>query len=681
MNEALPFRPALPRPRPGAKPSGQGERRIGHEDQRREESLYARYHLAAATALTALFLAAAWGLGTLGLLGERAQLALYALAYLAGGAYATRDALAALVGERTVDVDLLMIVVALGAALIGHWPEGATLLFLFSLGNTLEHFALGRTRQAVRALMDLSPEDALTVRDGREERVPVAALAVGETVIVKPGERLPVDGTVVAGESAVDQAPITGESVPVAKGPGDEVFAGSINGRGALRVRMTRRSEESTLAKIIRIVEEARAQKSATQRFTDAFEGRYAVGIMLFAALVAVVPPLAFGQGWGASFYRAMVLLVVASPCALVISTPASTLSALANAARRGVLFKGAAHLEQAGAVKVVAFDKTGTLTAGRPRLTDLIPLPGVSEDDLLGAAAAAERLSEHPLAAAVVDAAVARGLPLRDADSLEALTGRGVRASVAGRALLVGNEALFADFGLPLDPAAVAAAARLRADGKTVMFVGAPQEAGGRTLGLIAVADVVRPVAREVVAALKRLGVVKTVMLTGDNERAARAIARQAGIDEVRAGLLPEQKLAAIEGLMAQYGAVAMVGDGVNDAPALATATVGVAMGAAGTDVALETADVVLMADDLTKLPYAIELSRRTRRIIRQNLTFALGVIAVLVGFALAGEVPLPVGVVGHEGSTIVVVANGLRLLAGGARPLGGPPATTDAR
>jgi Zn2+/Cd2+-exporting ATPase len=638
-----------------------------------EEGLYERYHLAVATALTGVFLALGWGLGALGLIDARAQVALYLLAYLTGGTYAAAGALHALFVERTIDVDLLMVGAAIGAAVIGHWPEGGILLFLFSLGNTLEHYAMGRTYRAIRALMKLSPEDALLVRDGagsREERVPVAALRLDDVVLVKPGERVPVDGVVLSGTSAVDQAAITGESVPVGKAAGDGVFAGTINGHGALRVRVTRLAEESTLAKIIKIVEEARAQKSAAQRFTDAFEGRYAGGIILLATLVAVVPWLLFDQPFAAMFYRAMVLLVVASPCALVISTPASTLSALANAARQGILFKGAVHLENAGVVRAVAFDKTGTLTLGRPRLTDVVALPGVDEAELLTRAASVERLSEHPLAQAVVGGAHERGLALRDAGDLRAITGRGVRATLGRETLLIGNEALFAAEGLAIPPAASEAAARLREDGKTAMYIGALGACGrqGGVLGVLAVADTVRPVAREVVAALKRLGVARTVMLTGDNERAARAIARQAGIDEVRAGLLPEEKVAVVKELLARHGAVAMVGDGVNDAPALATATIGVAMGAAGSDVALETADVVLMADDLAKLPYAIELSRRTRRVIRQNLTFALGVISVLVGFAFFGAVPLPVGVVGHEGSTIVVVANGLRLLRGRA-------------
>jgi Cd2+/Zn2+-exporting ATPase len=633
---------------------------------RDEETFFARWHLAIATGLTLLFLVLGWGLGAAGLISAQAQVIFYLLAYITGGTFATRDALHSLFVQRTIDIDLLMIFVAVGAAIIGHWPEGATLLFLFSLGNTLEHFAMGRTYRAVRALMDLRPEDALVNRNGVEQRVPVVALALGEMAIVKPGDRIPVDGVVASGSSAVNQAPITGESIPVDKTVGDDVFAGTINGTGALYIRMTRPAQESTLAKIITIVEQAQAEKSAAQRFTDRFEGWYAGGIIAFAALVWLVPVIFLGQDISASFYRAMVLLVVASPCALVISTPAATLSALANAARSGILFKGAAHLEQTGAIKVVAFDKTGTLTGGKPMLTDIVTHGTASDATVLHLAASVERLSEHPLAQALVNGARERGIVPTEPDGVTAIVGRGVRGKVDSHTILIGNEALLTDSAIAITREAHEAVERLREEGKTTIFVADATTA--TILGTIGVADTVRPVARQVVAALKALGVARTVMLTGDNERAARAIARAVGIDEVRAGLLPEEKLRAIKGLRETYGPVAMVGDGVNDAPALAAASVGIAMGAAGSDAALETADVILMADDLTKLPYAIALSRRARRAIRQNLTFALGVIAILVIAALGAHVPLPLGVIGHEGSTIVVVANGLRLLVGRA-------------
>ena len=593
-----------------------------------------------------------------------AILALYALAYLAGGALPAFAALRDLVVDRHVNVDLLMVTAAIGAATVNAWGEGAVLLGLFSSSGALEHHALGRTRRAVRALMELSPEVATVLRPEGEATVPVADLALGDVVLVRPGERVATDGVVIDGTTTIDQSAITGESLPAEKAGGDPVFAGTINGFGAVRVRVTRLHTESTLARIVGIVAAAQEQKSRTQRFTDAFEGRYAVGVIAASALVATVPPLGFGQGWGDAFYRAMTLLVVASPCALVISTPAATLSALANAARHGVLFKGSNHLENAGAIAIVAFDKTGTLTEGRPRVCDVVALDaagdgGWDEAAVLARAASAERLSEHPLAKAVVVEAAARGLPTAAATALRAVPGKGIVARVGGRNLLVGNEALFAEMGRPVAAAAVAAANRLRDAGNTVMLVG--DEAGVR--GAIALADTVRPAAAGVIADLKRLGVGRTVMLTGDSARVANAIAAQLGIDEIHADLLPEEKLAVVRRLLAD-GPVAMVGDGVNDAPALATATLGVAMGAAGTDVALETADVVLMADDLTRLPYAIGLSRRARRTIRQNLVFSLGVIATLVVAALTIGIPLPLGVVGHEGSTVLVVLNGLRLL-----------------
>jgi Cd2+/Zn2+-exporting ATPase len=587
-------------------------------------------------------------------------LAFYVGAYLAGGTFATRKAIVDLL-HGGVNVDLLMVTAAAGAAGVDAWAEGAVLLGLFSTSNALEHHALGRTRRAVRALMELSPEVATVVRPelpGGEAVVPVEELRLDDVVLVRPGERVAVDGVVIAGLSACDQGAITGESVPVEKHPGDNVFAGTINTTGALRVRVMKLAQESTLAKIIGFVEEAREQKSRTQRFTDAFEGKYAVGVIAFSVLVAVVPWAFFGVDFGSSFYRAMTLLVVASPCALVISTPASTLSGLANAARHGILFKGGGYLEDAGLIRTVAFDKTGTLTEGRPRLTDVVPLDGVDEAELLRRAASAERLSEHHLGQAIIVAAGERGLPLEEPRDFRAVPGKGIVAHVDGNEVAIGNEALFAEFGARPDRA-VDVVARLRSEGKTTMLVGDRRG----IQGVLAVADVVRPAAADVVRSLRRLGITRTVMLTGDNQRVAAAIAEELGIDEVEADLLPEEKLTTIRRLM-EDGPVAMVGDGVNDAPALATATLGIAMGGAGTDVALETADVVLMADDLTKLPYAIALSRRTRRTIIQNLTFSLAVIVILVTSALSIGIPLPLGVVGHEGSTIIVVLNGLRLL-----------------
>ena len=638
-----------------------------HKVEEERPSLLDRYGLAVATVTTLIALLLGWGLGRAGVIGHGGQVAFYVVAYIAGGTFATRTALTSL-WNRNIDVDLLMIVAAIGAAIIDHWVEGAILLFLFSLGNTLEHYAMGRTYSAIRALMDLRPDEARVLRDGTESIVPVEELRLDDVVIIKNGERIATDGQVVRGESAVDQSAITGESMPVVRRAGDGVFAGTINGHGVLHVQVTRLASESTLAKIIQIVETAQAEKSATQRFTDRFEGLYAGGVILAAALYAIIPALATDRTLNETFYQAMILLVVASPCALVISTPASTLSALANAARQGILFKGAAHLEDIGVARVVAFDKTGTLTVGRPRMTDLRPASGVAPEELLRLTAAVERLSEHPLGAAVVEAALERRLPVPEAHDGTSIIGRGIEAVVDGDMVLAGNDALFVDRGFAIPAALIDEANELRDNGKSTMFVGIQHADGVRFLGVIGVADTVRPVAREVIEQLKALGVEKTIILTGDNERAARAIARQTGVDEFHSQLMPQEKLDIIEELKRQYGTVIMVGDGVNDAPALATASIGIAMGAAGTDVALETADVVLMADDLTRLPYAVELSRRTRRIIRQNLTFALGVIVVLVTGTLLGITTLPLGVIGHEGSTIIVVSNGLRLLGGSA-------------
>ncbi|MCX2726914.1 heavy metal translocating P-type ATPase [Thermomicrobium sp. 4228-Ro] len=630
---------------------------------REERVLWWQQHgLLLTTAATGVFLLSAWSTERAGF-GGWLPLALYLASYLAGGAYASYRAVVALL-QKTVDIDLLMILAAAGAAVLGAWPEGGILLFLFSLGNALEHYALGRTHRAIRSLIALRPDTALAIRDDNEVVLPVEELVPGDEVIVRPGERIPIDGTVVAGDSSVDQSAITGESLPVHKRPGDQVFSGTLNTTGLLRIRVDRPVDESTLARIIRIVEEAREQKSHAQRFAEAFQGKYAIGVIV-VSLLAFGLPVALGADPATSFYRAMTLLVAASPCALVISTPASILSALANAARSGVLFKGALQLETIGVVDAVVFDKTGTLTVGKPRVTDVIPTPGVDPIELLRIVAPVEYRSEHPLGLAVVahaEAAHAFDRTLIDrVTSLTSIPGRGVRAELDGLDVLIGNEALLHDHGVavPADLQQVAQALRERA--RTAIYAAVD----GRVLGVLGIADTVRPVAREVVERLRALGVRRIVMLTGDNERAARAIAREVGLDEWRADLLPEEKVAVVRELQAAGFRVAMVGDGVNDAPALAAADVGVAMGAAGTDVALETADVVLMSDDLTKLPYSIELSRAARRIIVQNLAIALAVIVILVTSILVRGVPLPLAVVGHEGSTIVVVLNGLRLLA----------------
>lgn len=631
---------------------------------RREPGFWERHHLAVLTAVTLLATLAGW-------VAERLQapaavsLFFYGIAYLAGGTPAAIAGLQAL-RQRVIDVDLLMVLAALGAAALGAWEEGAALLFLFSLSNALQAYAMDRTRQAIRALMDLAPETAHRRRpDGGLEEVAVQALAVGDRIVVRPGERIPIDGRVVGGRSSVDQAAITGESVPVAKGPGDEVFAGTMNQLGALEIEVTKPAGDTMLARIVALVQAAQEDRSRTQRVIDRIEQVYATAVVGIAALAATLPLL-----WGAepqqAIYRALVLMVVASPCAVAISAPAPVLAAVANAARRGVLLKGGRYVEELAAVKVVAFDKTGTLTLGRPRVTDVVPLGDADRRAVLEAAALAERLSEHPLARAVLEAAAAEGIRPHDADEVRAEPGYGVAARAGGRVTWAGNGDFARRHGA--DPgAAQAVVDELARQGKTVLFVGV----GSRLLGCIAVQDVPRPGAREAVAALRRLGLIP-VMLTGDRPEVATVIARQVGITEVRAGLLPEAKLRAVEELSRTLGPVAMVGDGVNDAPALARARVGIAMGAAGTDVALETADVVLVSDEIEKLPFVFDLARRATRTIWQNLAFALGVIAALVTWTLAGRLELALGVLGHEGSTVLAMLNGLRMLAVRPAPFG---------
>lgn len=584
----------------------------------------------------------------------------FVIAYLMGGTLATRDAINDLL-TRHVNVDLLMVLAALGAAVLGQWLEGAILLSLFSTSNALEHYSMNRTRNAVQALMDLTPPTARIDRDGNYDMVDISEIHIGDIVMIQPGERIPVDGTIIEGQSAVDQSAITGESIPVDHAPGDGVFAGTINGNGSLRVMVDKLSTDSTLARIVKLVSNAQDDQSDLQEFAEGFEGKYAVFVILLSALVTVVP-MFLGVDRDDAFYRGMTLLVVMSPCALVISTPAATLSALANSARKGILVKGGRAMDALGSVDTVAFDKTGTLTIGEPRLTDIVTLNGTNATMILTLTAAAEQLSEHPIGNAVVHAARRDKVALPPARNLEAVPGHGIIASVDDARVVIGNRRLMEREGFAVSDVALDHQHRLSDEGKSTMFVAT----GNGVIGVLAVADVLRPHVAETIQQLRAAGVKRTVMLTGDNERVAKAIARQIGLDDVHADLLPEDKLKVIQQLR-KDGKVAMLGDGVNDAPALATADVGVAMGGAGTDAALETADVVLMSDDLTRVSYAIGLSRKMRGIIRVNLTFSIGVIAVLAMANLLVGIPLPLGVVGHEGSTVLVILNGLRLLGYG--------------
>jgi Cd2+/Zn2+-exporting ATPase len=625
-----------------------------------------------------LFSAGAGVLLSSGWLGQRflalppaAAMTLYAGAYLLGGWDVARHAWGA-VRARRADTDVLMLAAAIGAASIGDLPEGALLLFLFSLGHALEERVLDRARSAIRALSGLTPRTALVRRNGTEAELPVEQIQLEDVVVVRPGVRVPMDGLVVAGQSAVDQSPVTGESMPVEKESGAAVFAGTVNGQGVIDVRVTRLARDSTLSRVARMVEEAQTHKSRTQRLVERFE-RFFVPAVLIAtvALIALLP--LFGLSWRDSFLRAMTLLVAASPCALALGAPAALLAGVANAARHGVLVKGGAHLESLGRLRAVAFDKTGTLTHGRPEVTDVESLrTGAEEPDgaaaggVLAVAAALEKRSGHPIAQAVVRAADAAALSIPPVGDVESASGLGVRGDVDGCPVLVGNMRLMEEGNVTVTREAIDRAEALQSEGKTTLFVAR----AGRLLGIVAVSDTLRPEVIGALAALRRAGVEKTLMLTGDNARAAAAMARRAGLDDVRAELMPEQKLEAVRELARTFGVVAMVGDGVNDAPALACATVGIAMGGASTDAALETADVVLMRDDLSMLPFAVGLGRATRAIVAQNLGLSLAVIGLLVASSLAGFAGIGAAIAIHEGSTLVVALNALRLL--GYRPGG---------
>jgi len=604
-------------------------------------------------------------------------LACYLAAYIFGGWFTLREAIENL-RLRRFEIDTLMLIAAAGAGALGAWAEGALLLSLFSLGHGLEHYAMGRAKRAIEALADLAPRTAMVRRgDGGPSEVPVEELVIGDIVVVKPNERLAADGFVVVGRSSVNQAPVTGESVPVDKEPVPDraqaaaqpdkvlaqhrVFAGTINGPGAIEITVTRLAADTTLAKVVKMVSEAETQKSPTQRFTDRFE-RVFVPAVLALVVVLLFAWVVIDEPFRDSFYRAMAVLVAASPCALAIATPSAVLSGVARAARAGVLIKGGAPLETLGSLNALAFDKTGTLTEGRPRITDVVPAAGVDKAEFVTIAVAVERLSDHPLAEAIArdGEQFLGGEPVPAAADLISFTGRGVQARVNGETVLIGKAEMFGGDGVaPLLAETAQTIERLREQGRTTMVV----RIGERDLGAIGLMDTPRAAAKEAITRLRALGIQRMIMISGDNQRVATAVATEVGIDEAWGDLMPEDKVEAIKKLRAEMP-VAMVGDGVNDAPAMANASVGIAMGAAGSDVALETADVALMADDLAHLPFAIGLSRSTRWIIRQNLIVSLGVVALLVPATIMG---LGIGpaIIAHEGSTLLVVFNALRLLA----------------
>jgi len=615
---------------------------------------------AAITLISALLLAAGWLLGMR--FGEHSAVSTlaYAASIAIGGHSLFIKGLRSLV-KLNFNMNTLMTVAIAGAAAIGEWVEGAVVVILFAISEALESYSMERARRSIRALMDLAPKEALVRRDGKELVVPVEDVDIGDIMIVKPGQKIAMDGNVVSGVSAVNQAAITGESIPVEKAAGDRVFAGTLNGEGVLEVEVTRRAEDTTISRIIHLVEEAQAEKAPSQAFVDRFAKYYTPAIMAAAIGVAVIPPW-FGGNWETWIYRGLALLVVGCPCALVISTPVSFVTAIGNAARNGVLIKGGIYLEQAADIHTIAFDKTGTLTKGMPEVTDFIRLDGPGERELLGMAAAIERMSHHPLASAIVRKAEAEGIAPEQfqAEHVRSVTGKGAAAVVNGAPYRIGSPAMWTE-SVPnaVNEGLQREIQRLEQQGKTVMLFGREDA----VLAVIAAADEVRESGIRVVRELKRLGVAKTVMLTGDNRVASGAIGSRIGVDETRAELMPEDKLTAVRALKAE-GRTAMVGDGVNDAPALAAADVGIAMGGAGSDSALETADIALMGDDLSKLPYTIRLARRTLAVIRQNIAFSLGIKALALALIAPGWLTLWMAIFADMGATLIVTLNALRLV-----------------
>ena len=611
------------------------------------------------SALSSLASAAA-GMAAARLVGAGSvSVALFVAAIVLGGYPIARSAYYSL-RRGLMDMDALTVLAAIGAGVLGQWEEGAAVVALFALGNALESLSMEKARGSVRSLLEEAPDEALVITDRGPEKRPTRQVAVGDVCLVRPGQRVPVDGQVLAGRSAVNEASVTGEAVPADKEPNSPVYAGTINTFGALEVRATRASGDSTLARIVRLVEQSQAARAPSERFVSRFARIYTPAVIALAALLAVVPPLFVGH-FSSWFYRALGLLIVACPCALVISTPVTVVSALGNAARHGVLIKGGAHLERLGQVTHLALDKTGTLTQGRPVVADAVAASGWTTEQVLALAASLERPSEHPLARAVVERAEREGAPLQVVDDFQALPGKGALGRLEGRLCRIGSPAFQREaLGLAALPALAAEAEALEGQGKTVLVLTAEEE----VVGLLALADRLRPEARGLVQRLHQAGVRQLVLLTGDNPRAAETAAREAGLDRVRARLLPEDKAKAVEDLR-RDGVVAMVGDGINDAPALAAADVGVAMGGAGSDTALEVADVVLMGDDLTRLPYAVRLGRLGLATIRQNVTIALAIKLLALLLIIPGWLNLWMAVFADSGASLIVIANGMRLLA----------------
>ncbi|PIC86570.1 heavy metal translocating P-type ATPase [Sporosarcina sp. P20a] len=584
------------------------------------------------------------------------SIALFLSAILIGGFSLMKEGLTNLF-KLEFDMSTLMTIAVIGAALIGDWAEGAVVVFLFSVSEALESYSIDKARNSITSLIEIAPTTAIVLRGTKEFEVDVEDLRINDVILIKPGQKIAMDGEVIQGDSSVNQAAITGESVPVHKVLGDEVFAGTLNEEGVMQVRVTKLAEDTTIAKIIHLVEEAQAEKAPTQQFVDRFAKYYTPAILGISLLIMIIPPLLLGGVWGDWFYKGLVVLVVGCPCALVISTPIAIVTAIGNAARNGVLIKGGIHLEETGQIKVVAFDKTGTLTEGRPEVTDVVTVSTLTEDQVLQQAASIEKYSQHPLASSIMRAAEKLPLGLLAVEQFQSITGKGAKAMIGEHLVHVGSPNLFREMNT-VEASIEQQILTLQKQGKTVMLVWS--EAGLE--GIIAVADQVRKSSLKVIEKLHEMGK-KTVMLTGDNQSTALAIGAQLGLSEVKAELLPDQKVEMIKSL-SQYGKVAMVGDGVNDAPALATANVGIAMGGAGTDTALETADIALMADDLEKLPYTIKLSARTKQIILQNISIALGLKVIALLLIIPGWLTLWMAVMADMGATVIVVLNSLRLM-----------------
>ncbi|XZN94520.1 MAG: heavy metal translocating P-type ATPase [Microcoleus sp.] len=583
-------------------------------------------------------------------------------AYVIGGYSSAREGLTTLFQEHELDVDLLMIVAALGAASLGLWRheyhliiDGAVLILIFAISGALEGYAMQRTERSIRSLMSLTADTARVVLDGDEREIAIDKLQIGDRILVKPGEIVPTDAIIIEGASSLNQASITGESMPVEKTAGDEVYAGTINGFGALQVEVHKTPESSLIQRVIRLVQQAQTAAPPSQMFVEKFERGYARFIVVFGLLLATLPPFIFGWNWEDTIYRALIFLVVASPCALMASIMPALLSGIANGAKQGILFKSGAQLEIIGKVRAIAFDKTGTLTTGKPEVIQIVPATGYTEKEVLQLAAALETYSEHAIALAIVEAAQKQQLALPVATEIQAKVGQGIVGKIHNQIISIGKANFVKATG-----ELTQVSQQLQAAGKTVVWV----SHGDKLLGIIAVADTLRPEAANTIKRLTKLGVEHIIMLTGDNQQTAQYIAHELGIKEVYAELLPEDKVAVIQRLQKQYQTVAMVGDGINDAPALAQASVGIAMGIAGSDVALETADIVLMADRLEQLAKAIILGRRAQNVVKQNIVFALSCIMLLLAANFIGNITMPLGVIGHEGSTVIVTLSGLRLL-----------------